>query len=120
MVKTRSRKKRPEYHLPFLRNNILPFGKIQFYSYKNMRIKGAIAEIFSRALYHEKADHYLVGYLDFGAIKEVSLPEFIRLSENFGIIPASRIAYIKNGNEVVYQRDGKKDPRNHPHRRLLE
>lgn len=76
-----------------------------------MTRKGIVAEIFSKALHHDRPDLYLVGYIDFGAIKEVTLPEFLRLSENFESIPATRIAHIRKGDEVLYSRQGnKKDP----------
>ncbi len=74
-----------------------------------MARKGVIAEIFSKALHHDQPDLYLIGYLDFGTIKEVTLPEFLKLSENFEAIPATRISYIKKGSEALYSRQIKKD-----------
>ncbi|MDE1830353.1 MAG: DUF504 domain-containing protein [Thaumarchaeota archaeon] len=76
-----------------------------------MTKKGAIAEILSKALHHDKPDLYLVGYLDFGIIREATLPEFLKLSEDFQVIPATRISYIKKGTEILYSRQvTKKDP----------
>lgn len=69
-----------------------------------MTKKGVVAEILSKALYHDKPDLYLIGYLDFDTIKEVTLPEFLTLSEDFQVIPATRIFYIKKGVEVLYSR----------------
>ena len=69
-----------------------------------MTRKGAISEILSKALHHDRPDLYLVGYLDFDTVKEVSLPEFLKLSENFEVIPATRIAFIKNGIEILYSK----------------
>lgn len=69
-----------------------------------MTRKGVISEILSKALHHDRPDLYLVGYLDFDTIKEVALPEFLELSENFEVIPATRIAYIKKGTEILYSK----------------
>lgn len=66
--------------------------------------KGKIAEIFSMALYGDNPDLYSVGYLDLGEIKKVTLLEFLRLSENFEVIPASRITYIKKENTILYSK----------------
>jgi hypothetical protein len=70
--------------------------------------KGKIAEIFSNALYNDNPELYLVGYIDFSKIKEVTLEEFLKLSENFETIPATRIAYIKKENDVLYSRAANK------------
>ncbi|MEO9307078.1 MAG: DUF504 domain-containing protein [Nitrososphaera sp.] len=64
--------------------------------------KGKIAEIFSKALYDDNPELYQVGYVDLGNIKEVTLAEFCKLSENFEIIPATRITYIKKENMTLY------------------
>jgi hypothetical protein len=76
-----------------------------------MTRKGKVAEIFSRALYTDNLNLYSVGYVDLGEIKEIPLREFLRLSENFEIIPASRIAYIKKENMVLYSKiKNRKEP----------
>ena len=67
-----------------------------------MTRKGLVAEIFSKALHVDNPELYLVGYLDLGEIREVSLVEFLKLSENFQIIPASRIIHIKKENTILY------------------
>lgn len=73
--------------------------------------KGAIAEIFSEALHHGDPDRYFIGYLDFDKIKEITLTEFLRISENFQVIPATRIIYIKNEDKAIYSKlINKKDP----------
>ena len=73
--------------------------------------KGMIAEIFSMALYSDNPESYTVGYLDLGEIKKVTLVEFLRLSENFEVIPASRIAYIMKENITLYSKiKNKKEP----------
>lgn len=69
-----------------------------------MARKGVVAEIFSRAMHHDKPDLYLVGYLDLGVIREVIMPEFLKLSEDFQVIPASRIMYIMKEGVVLYSR----------------
>lgn len=64
--------------------------------------KGKIAEIFSNALYNDNPESYLVGYIDFSKTKEITLVEFLKISENFETIPATRIVYIKKGEEILY------------------
>lgn len=69
-----------------------------------MARKGKIAEIFSKALYKDNPDLYSIGYIDLGTIKEVSFNEFLKLSENFEVIPASRIVFIKKENKILYSK----------------
>ena len=76
-----------------------------------MARKGLVAEIFSKALHVDNPKLYSVGYLDLGEIKEVALMEFLKLSENFEVIPASRIAYIKKQNMTLYSK-AKKESEN--------
>jgi hypothetical protein len=66
--------------------------------------KGKVAEIFSRALHSDNSDLYSVGYIDLREIKNVKLSEFLKLSENFQIIPASRIVYIKKEGITLYSK----------------
>jgi hypothetical protein len=47
-----------------------------------------------------------VSYRDFDSIVEVPLPEFVELSENFAVIPQSRIALVKKGEKVLYRKHG--------------
>lgn len=68
--------------------------------------KGQLREIFSKALYADNPDLYLVSYRDFDSIIEISLPEFITISENFEIIPANRILEVKKEGLVLYQKFG--------------
>jgi len=73
--------------------------------------KGKITEIFSKALYNDNPNLYTIGYVDLGEIKEVTLPEFLKLSENFEIIPVTRISYIKKENKTLYSKIiNEKDP----------
>lgn len=77
-----------------------------------MTRKGSVAEIFSKALYHDNPDLYFVGYLDFDIIKEATLTEFLKISENFETIPATRIFYIKKEDKMLYHKsNNKKDPK---------
>ena len=69
-----------------------------------MARKGLVAEIFSKALHVDNPELYSVGYLDLGQVKEVSLVEFLKLSENFEVIPASRIVYIKKKDMTLYSK----------------
>ena len=69
-----------------------------------MARKGLVAEIFSKALHVDNPELYSVGYLDLGQVKEVPLAEFLKLSENFQVIPASRIVHIKKQNMTLYSK----------------
>ena len=70
-----------------------------------MARKGKLEEIFSKALHSEDdPSRYSVGYRDFERIVEVTLPEFIDLSENLTLIPAGRIAYVRKGSEILYRK----------------
>lgn len=73
-----------------------------------MTKKGAITEIFSMALYHDNPDRYFIGYLDLGTVKETTLREFLKISENFEIIPVTRILYIKKDSEILYSKSIKR------------
>jgi hypothetical protein len=67
-------------------------------------MKGHLEQIFSKALYADNPHLYSVSYRDFGSIIELSLPEFIRISNNLELIPASRILLVKKGGKVLYQK----------------
>ena len=69
-----------------------------------MTRKGKLSQILSKAIYSDNPELYLVGYLDFDKVKEITLPEFIKLSENFEAIPATRITYIKKENITLYSK----------------
>lgn len=66
--------------------------------------KGKLQEILSKAIYADDPKLYTVAYRDFNEIKEVSLPEFLKVSEDFQTIPASRIVSIKRLNEILYEK----------------
>ncbi|HSB57570.1 MAG TPA: DUF504 domain-containing protein [Nitrosopumilaceae archaeon] len=69
-----------------------------------MSRKGKLAQIFSKAMYADNPDSYHVGYLDYNIVKEATLPEFIKLSDNFETIPISRIQYVKKENTVLFSK----------------
>ena len=69
-----------------------------------MTRKGKVADIFSKALYNDDPHLYHIGYQDFNDIKDTTLPDFLQISENFEIIPATRIVYIKKDNRVLYSK----------------
>jgi hypothetical protein len=69
-------------------------------------MKGKLEEIFSRALYADDPSLYFVSYRDFENIVEVPLQEFVQLSENFSVIPASRITKVRRGDETLYMKSG--------------
>lgn len=71
-----------------------------------MARKGILDEIFSKALYADDATSYSVSYRDFENIVEVSLPDFLQLSENFELIPQSRIVLVKKGDKILYKKYG--------------
>jgi len=57
--------------------------------------KGRLDEIFSKALYADDGSLYSVSYRNFETIVEVPLLEFVELSEDFQVIPQSRIMLVK-------------------------
>jgi hypothetical protein len=66
--------------------------------------KGKLAEILSKAKYADNPNSYIVGYLDYDTIKEVTLSEFIKISDNFETIPITRIQHVRKGNDVLYSK----------------
>lgn len=71
-----------------------------------MARKGVLDEIFSKALYADDAKLYSVSYRDFENINEVSLPDFVEISENLELIPQNRIVLVKKGDEILYRKHG--------------
>lgn len=69
-----------------------------------MTRKGKLAEILSKARYADNPNSYIIGYQDYSAIIEVTLPEFVKLSDNFETIPITRIHYIKKGDMILYSK----------------
>ena len=68
-----------------------------------------VEEIFSKARFGNDAESYKIFYRDFEKIIDTTLPEFIKLSENFEIIPASRIEKITKNHMVLFEKNTKKD-----------
>lgn len=68
------------------------------------RRKGQLEEIFSKALYADDPRLYSVSYRDFESIAQVSLLEFLDLSENFELIPANRIMIVSRDGKELYRK----------------
>ena len=71
-----------------------------------MSRKGRLEEIFSKALYADNPDLYSVSYREYDSIINVSLPEFLKLSENFEVIPSNRIFLVTREGKVLYRKFG--------------
>ena len=71
-----------------------------------MTRKGRLKEIFSKALYADDPNLYSVSYREFNSIIKVSLLEFLKLSENFEIIPPNRIFLVAREGKVLYRKFG--------------
>lgn len=69
-----------------------------------MSRKGKLAEIFSKALYYDNPDLYSLNYRDLNKVVKVSLAEFLKVSENFQLIPASRILSVTKEGTVLYNK----------------
>jgi uncharacterized protein (UPF0248 family) len=68
------------------------------------RRKGQLEEIFSKALYADDPRLYTVSYRDFGSVVQAPLMEFLKLSENFELIPANRIVVVSKEGKVIYRK----------------
>ena len=66
--------------------------------------KGIVEEIFSKALYYNNREDYRVFYRNFERIIETSLLEFIKISDNFQTIPASRIEKITKKDTILFKK----------------
>ena len=69
--------------------------------------KGRLEEIFSKAIYSDDPKLYSVYYRDCDTLLEVSLSEFVNVSEDFELIPANRVMKITKAGKVLYS---KKNP----------
>jgi len=78
-----------------------------------MTKKGVIDEIFSKARFGNEAETYKIFYRDFEKIKEVTLPEFIKVSENFETIPISRIKKITKNNTILFEKNTRSSSHRH-------
>jgi len=70
-----------------------------------MTKKGIIEEIFSKARYADDPNTYRIFYRDFDKIRELSLPEFDKESNNFETRPATRIQLIKKNNKILFTKE---------------
>ncbi len=70
-----------------------------------MTKKGIIEEIFSKARYADNPNLYKIFYRDFDKIRELSLPEFNKESNNFETIPVTRIKVIKKNNKILFTKE---------------
>ena len=66
--------------------------------------KGDIAEIISKAKFADDPENYKIFYRDFQKTIEITLPEFIKESENFQTIPVSRIQKIEKNNTILFEK----------------
>jgi hypothetical protein len=68
------------------------------------RKKGKLEEILSKALYADNPQLYSISYRDFDSVVQVPLLEFLKISENFEIIPANRIIVVSKDGEALYKK----------------
>jgi uncharacterized protein (UPF0248 family) len=68
------------------------------------RKKGKLQEILSKALYADNPSLYIISYRDFDTLNSIPLLEFIEISHNFEIIPATRIVQITKEERIIYQK----------------
>jgi hypothetical protein len=68
------------------------------------RRKGILEEILSKALYADDPHLYSISYRDFDSVVQVSLLEFLKISENFDVIPANRIIVVSKGGHELYRK----------------
>jgi uncharacterized protein (UPF0248 family) len=66
--------------------------------------KGRLEEIFSKAIYYDDPKLYSVCYRNFDSLLEISLSDFVKASENFELIPASRVMKITKDGKVLYSK----------------
>ena len=66
--------------------------------------KGTVEEIFSKAVHHNNPKEYKIFYRNFEKIIEINLSEFIKISDNFQTIPASRIEKITKNDIILFEK----------------
>jgi len=74
-----------------------------------MTKKGIIEEIFSKAIFADDSESYKVTYRDFENLREISLKEFVKESNNFQTIPITRIMSIKKNHRILFEKNRKRD-----------
>jgi len=82
----------------------LTIGKSKRIERKAITMKGRLEEIISKALYADDPELYTVEYRDFDKVERCNLKEFLGRSENFSVIPASRIIRITKEEVVLFER----------------
>jgi hypothetical protein len=70
--------------------------------------KGIIEEILSKAIFADNPNNYKISYRDYERVKEKTLIEFIKESNNFQSIPISRIETIKKNHRILFEKKNKK------------
>lgn len=68
-----------------------------------MTKKGQIKEIISQAKYHDAIDGFTIFYRDLNQIVEVTLKEWLEISE-IDSIPEHRIQKISKENKIIFER----------------
>ena len=66
--------------------------------------KGKIEEIFSKAKFADEPKSYKIFFRDFERIREMTLPDFEKESNNFQTIPVTRIELIKKNNKILFKK----------------
>ena len=74
-----------------------------------MAKKGKIEEIFSKAIFADDAKKYIISYRDFEKIRETTLPNFIKESNNFQTIPITRIELIEKNHRILFEKKSKRN-----------
>ena len=74
-----------------------------------MTKKGIIEEIFSKAIFADDSESYKVTYRDFENLREISLKEFVKESNNFQRIPITRIMSIEKNHRILFEKNRKRD-----------
>ena len=72
------------------------------------RRKGKLEEIISKALYADNPHLYSISYRDFDSVVQVPLLEFLKISENFEVIPANRIIVVSKEGQELYRKQNRK------------
>ena len=69
-----------------------------------MAKKGKLEEIFSKARFADDPFSYKIFYRDFQSLRELTLPDFLKESNDFETIPSSRIELIKKNNKILFKK----------------
>ena len=69
-----------------------------------MTKKGIIEEVFSKAKFADDPTLYRVFYRDFDSIRELTLPDFLKESNDFETIPITRIQLVKKNNKILFRK----------------